>query len=181
MGDDLLKGTAATGIAMVLYRALAEAELAAPTAAQGAFIPAGSSFDAIAALSKVLETATNDVLIVDPYMDDKTLSDFVPLVREQISVRLLADQQAHKPSLKPAVARWQQQYQQARPLVAKVATARTLHDRVILIDSQEAWSLTQSLNAFATRSPATIVRVDPDTAALKIVAYEAMWASATAI
>ena len=42
MGDDLLKGTAATGIAMVLYRALAEAERAAPTAAQGAFIPAGS-------------------------------------------------------------------------------------------------------------------------------------------
>jgi hypothetical protein len=34
---------------------------------------------------------------------------------------------------------------------------------------------TQSLNAFAIRSPASIVCVDDETAALKAAAYEAIW------
>jgi hypothetical protein len=38
--------------------------------------------------------------------------------------------------------------------------------------------LTQSLNAFAERAPASIVRADAEIAALKIPAYEAIWSSA---
>jgi hypothetical protein len=37
---------------------------------------------------------------------------------------------------------------------------------LIIADNSEAWVLTQSLNAFAVRSPASIVRVDAETAAL---------------
>jgi len=43
-----------------------------------------------------------------------------------------------------------------------------------------AWILTQSLKDFAKRAPAEIVRAD-DTAALKIDAYEAIWASAVVV
>lgn len=53
----------------ILYSALACAELQAPPSAQGAFIPAGNRFDAFAALTRVLQTATADVFLVDPYMD----------------------------------------------------------------------------------------------------------------
>jgi hypothetical protein len=49
------------------------------------------------------------------------------------------------------------------------------------VDGTQAWVLTQSLNAFATRAPASIVRVDDETAALKIAAYEDMWAAAAAL
>jgi hypothetical protein len=41
--------------------------------------------------------------------------------------------------------------------------------------------LTQSLNAFATRAPASIVRVDEETALLKIAAYQAIWATAVVV
>ena len=78
-------------IVLVLYRALATAELRAPVSAQGTFIPAGNSFDAFAAVGKVLAPATGDVLIVDPYLDEKALTDFAPLVHEGVSIRLLAD------------------------------------------------------------------------------------------
>jgi hypothetical protein len=57
----------------ILYSALATAELKAPPSAQGAFIPAGSRFDAFAAITKVLQTATADVFVVDPYMDETVL------------------------------------------------------------------------------------------------------------
>jgi hypothetical protein len=47
-----------------------------------------------------------------------------------------------------------------------------LHDRLIIVDGAQVWVLTQSLNAFVVRSPATIVRVDGETAALKIKAKD---------
>ena len=168
-------------ITNILYRALGIAELKAPAAVQGAFIPAGNAFDALTAVGKVLQTATRDVLIVDPYMDVKTLTDFAVLAPEGVEIRLLADQKEHKPTLKPAVDRWIEQHGASRPLSAKLGAARSLHDRLIAVDHSQVWVLTQSLNGFAARSPATIVRTDADTATLKIAAYEEMWAKATAL
>ena len=74
----------------MLRRALAVAEMRAPVSAQGAFIAAGNSFDAFAAVGKVLATATGDILIIDPYLDEKALTDFAPLAHEGVSIRLLA-------------------------------------------------------------------------------------------
>lgn len=89
--SSLSKGTmqfhAAQDIGVVVRRALAKAELNAPAAAQGAFIPAGNAFDAMAAIGKILEQATRDVLIVDPYMDEKALTEFALLAPEQVAVR----------------------------------------------------------------------------------------------
>jgi hypothetical protein len=165
-------------IIIILYRALAVAELRAPSVAQGAFIPAGNTFDAMAAVGKVLGAATNSVLIVDPYMDEKALTDFIVLAPEKVAIQLFADQASHKPSLKPAVERWTSQHGAARSIEARLAPPRALHDRLIAVDGAGAWVLTQSLKDFAARSPATIVRVDPETAALKIAAYEGMWQAA---
>jgi hypothetical protein len=160
---------------------LAVAELKAPTAAQGAFIPAGNAFDALKALGKVLGGAKGDLLIVDPYMDEKALSDFAPLALEKVSIRLLADQHSVKPSLKPALRRWVLQYGAARPAEGRLASTKILHDRLIIVDGTHVWVLTQSLNAFAARSPASIVRADPELSALKVTAYEDMWKAATVL
>ena len=176
-----LRYQAGQDIVLILYRALAIAEMRAPVSAQGAFIAAGNSFDAFAVVGKVLGTATADILIVDPYLDEKALTDFAPLAREGVSIRLLADANAHKPTLIPASKRWATQYGTARPLDVRLAPARTLHDRVIITDASGVWVLTQSLNAFAARSPASIVRVGQETATLKVSAYDAVWREATPI
>jgi hypothetical protein len=175
------RGATVGPIANILYRALAIAELRAPTAVQGAFIPAGNAFDGLIAIGKVLQTVTTDVLIVDPYMDVKTLADFAVLAPEAVQIRLLADQKEHKDTLKPAVERWTAQHGARRPLLAKLAAARSLHDRLIIVDRSQVWVLTQSLNGFAARSPATIVLTDADTGMLKVAAYDEMWAKATAL
>jgi hypothetical protein len=169
----------AAQIRNIVYRALAVAESKVPASARGAFIPAGDVFEAMAAIGKVLETASSDVLIVDPYMDEKTLTDFTVLVPERSTIRLLADQHDVKPSLRPAVQRWTAQYGSTRPLEAKLSQPRTLHDRAIFVDGKGAWVLTQSFNAFAARAHGMIVRVDSETATLKIAAYEALWQSAS--
>lgn len=166
-------------IIIVLYKALAEAELHAPAAAQGAFIPVGNSFDAFAALAKILGSAASDVLVVDPYMDDTVIVDFGGSAGESVTLRLLTDAATAKPNLTPAAIRWKTQYS-ARKLELRLAPARTLHDRAIFIDQTQAWTITQSLKDLAKRSPAEIIRAD-DTAALKIAAYESIWSSAAVV
>jgi hypothetical protein len=162
----------------IVYRAFAVAESRAPASAQGAFIAAGNVFDAMARIGKVLGTASRDVLMIDPYMDVKALTDFAVQIPEGVTVRLLADQHDAKESLRPGVERWRSQHGGTRPLVAKLSRPRTLHDRAILVDGTGAWVLTQSFNAFAARAHGLISRVDSETAALKISAYEDLWDSA---
>lgn len=89
-------------ISVILYRALTAAELGAPASEQGAFIAAGNELDAYAAIAKVMATAEKSILVVDPYMDGKALSDFMPSAAEQVTVRILSDEASLKPTLMPA-------------------------------------------------------------------------------
>jgi hypothetical protein len=150
-------------------------------AGDGSFIGAGDVLDAYSAIGKILVTAKVGVLIVDPYMDEKVVTDFAPLISSGVPIRLLSDAQTSKATLGPAARRWAVQYGSARPLEARLATARSLHDRLIVIDGQDAWVLTQSLKDFAARSPASIIRVDRQIAEMKIGAYEALWLAAQSI
>jgi hypothetical protein len=167
-------------ITQILYRVLAATELRAPARVKGTFIPSGGSFDAFAAVSKILQSATKDVFIVDPYMDETALTEFGTAVLVGVPMRLLADQKAYKPSLAPAAQKWNAQYASKRPLAVRLAPAGALHDRAIFIDRKTAWALTQSLKDFAKRSPGEIIRAD-DTAALKIAAYEGTWQTAAVV
>jgi hypothetical protein len=165
---------AAQEIYAILYRALAAVEIQVPSSLAGSFIPVGSSFDALAAIAKILQVAKRDVFIVDPYMDESALTEFGQAVPEGVPLRLLADEKDHKPLLAAAATKWAAQFAAARPLAVRLAPSRSLHDRAIFIDGTNAWTLTQSLKDFAKRSPAEIVRAD-DTAGLKIAAYEQIW------
>jgi hypothetical protein len=171
-----MRGTGHQGVMMALYRVLASAELASPPAAQGAFIPVGNAFDAYAAVAKIFSAATTDIFVIDPYMDDTTLLDFAGAVPDNVALRLLSDTGTVKAALGPAATKWKVQYP-LRKLEVRLAPARALHDRAILIDGKDAWTVTQSLKDLAKRSPAEIVRA-VDTAALKIAAYEQIWSNA---
>jgi hypothetical protein len=144
---------------------------------QGNFVSASSPFDARAAFSKVLPTANQDIMVIDPYLDEKVLTDFATLVLENVRVRLLAGEEQHKTALKPAAARWASQFPSVRPLEVRWAPQGLVHDRLIAIDGSETWSLTQSFNSFAARTPASIQRIEPKVAAVKVKAYENIWAA----
>ncbi|HEX7823141.1 MAG TPA: hypothetical protein VF463_21310 [Sphingobium sp.] len=112
----------------LLYTALAKAELSAPATAKGAFIPAGNLFDALTAIAGVLRECEGSVLIVDPYMDAVALTDFLPMVKEGVSLRLLASGKQKNAGLPEAVERWKMQYAQARPIELRFAAPKLLHD-----------------------------------------------------
>lgn len=162
-------------ILAILYRTLARAELAAPASVQGAFVAVGDHFDVFRAVKDIFGSAQHELLIIDPYLDEVVLTDFLPLAKEGLKIRLLADEAALKPSLKPATERWLGQHGSKRPIETRVALARSLHDRLIFVDGNAAWLLTQSLKDFAARAPGTIQKTDAELARLKIEAYEEIW------
>ena len=63
---------------------------------------AGHTFDAYAAVIKVLGTATTDLLMIDPYADAKILTRYAVSAPEQVSVRILADEAPLLPALASA-------------------------------------------------------------------------------
>lgn len=165
-------------ILAILHRALAGAELRAPTSSQGSFIAAGDEFDAFARVAKILEEAESDLFIVDPYLDEVALTDFAPMVSEGVQIRLLGDEGRAKPTLEPAAKRWIAQYGSKRPLELRLAAPRAMHDRLILVDSKKAWLVTQSFKDFAKRSHGSIALADQEAASMKVAAYEEIWLSA---
>jgi hypothetical protein len=162
-----------------LYRALAAAELEAPVSLQGSFIPSGNTLDAMAAVGKILSAANTRVRLVDPYMDDKALTDFAVLAAEGVDIELLSDGAHVKPSFLPAVGRFKEQFGESRPLVAKLTPQKVLHDRLVIVDGKTVYTVTQSLNALAARSHASIVRIDGEAVQLKIAAYNSYWDAAS--
>ena len=165
----------------ILFRALAVAEIGSPTTAQGSFIAVGNAHDAFSAVAKILAEARSTILIVDAYMDHTLLDEFAIAAPPGVLLRVLADTANVKPSLAPAVGRWLKQYGGTRPLEARLATPRTLHDRLIQVDKTETWIATQSFAHFAVRSPATLQRFQGDNGQMKIDAYEDLWDTASPI
>ena len=178
--QSVLREQNAQTIAVIVHQALAKAELSAPAASQGAFITAGSTFDAISVIGKALSEAKADVLMVDPYADHKVLEAYAILAEEGVLVRLLA-KSGRVNLLKPAAEAWVKQFGQTRPLAVRLVPAQRLHDRLIVVDGKTVWTLGQSFNELAERAHTTLVRVPQEIGAEKIAAYDAMWALAAPV
>ena len=164
----------------LLTTAVTRSELQMPAGARGAFVPIGDHFDALRAITDVMQGANRDLLIVDPYGDDSILRRFAGVAREGVKVRVLRDTRFRDCGTRLQVAKeaWVQQYGDTRPLEIRSAVANTLHDRFIAQDGETVFLVSQSLKDLALRSPATIQRADVRIAGEKIQAYEAMWANA---
>jgi len=165
----------------LLYRALATVEVEVPASLAGTFIPAGNTFDAMATAAKIFGLAKAELLIVDPYLDEKILTEFALLAPAGVALKLLCDAAGYKEILTPALKKWVQQYGLARPVEIKVASARTLHDRLVAVDRASVWTVGQSFNALAVRAPTSFVKCDPETTTLKVRAYEDIWSTANAL
>jgi hypothetical protein len=160
-----------------LYRNLAVAELKAPLTSRGAFIPAGAAFDAFIEIGKVLKAARNSITIVDPYLDEIVITDFATLAPQNVRINLLTDSKKHKESLLPAVKRWNDQHED-RTITVRCCLPPLLHDRLIFIDDNQTWNVSQSFKDFAKTAHASIVRLEGPLLEDKLSAYRQIWETA---
>jgi hypothetical protein len=172
---DMARPSVINKIKLLLYRALAQVEVELPSPPTNSFIPAGNAFDALQGLQRIFALATKDMLVVDPYLDEKFLFEFAAFAPAGITLRLLTTRPNKRPALAPALKSWRIQHSAERPIAVRSAPGASLHDRSVLIDNARVWMIGQSFNAMATRAPTSFVEADVETAKLKVEAYNEIW------
>ena len=177
---DSWRQTSKNRVFHLLKRNMERVKLAVDPSHDGSFIPVGSDFDAYTEIARIAATANTDLIIVDPYMDDKILTEFLASV-EGKTINLLSDESTVRGELNVAAQKWRSQYGKLRPIEVRLTPARTLHDRLIIVDQRIAWSVTQSFKDLAKRSPGSILKADSENAKLKIEAYMKIWKAAKVV
>ena len=122
-------------------------------------------------------------MIIDAYLAGKAFTDFAPLAPEHVAIKFLSDSYNTKPAaLSPFVSRWIAQFSTTRPMEVRLSQPRALHDRLIILDDGAlVYSVSQSLQHFASRSPAMVHRVDADMADAKAYQYSQIWAASSPV
>ncbi|MBW7933851.1 MAG: hypothetical protein H3C62_09625 [Gemmatimonadaceae bacterium] len=156
----------------VIHRTVAALEIDVGENGGGAFGP-GAVYDFLRALRDILQAASSEVFIVDPYLNAEVFDTYVSGVAAHAKVRLFL--QDRDPSFKPALAKYVAQY----PNRVDARESKKLHDRVVFVDRSSCWLLGQSIKDAARRGPTYIAPISADIVPLKLADYEALWSVAT--
>jgi hypothetical protein len=176
--DSPLRARNAQTIVNILHRAFAKAELNAPREVRGSVLLIGESLHAYMAVHRLLRTANNNALLVEPDAVGKILADYAILAPDRVTVRLLADEAQYKPSLIAGVARWEQRFGDRRNLMVRLASANSLHERLILLDCSRAWVLGVPFSKLSRRAQTALARMRPEEEARKIAVHAEIWEEA---
>jgi len=179
--DGPLRVRNAETITNILHRMFVKAEANVPREVRGSVLLIGGNLDAYRAIGRLLVTASSDVLLVEPDAGGKFIADYAILTTERITVRLLADEAQYRPSLIRGIQQWQQRFGDTRNLMVRVASANTLHERLILLDSARGWVLGAPFGQLAKRRHTILVRMRPEEEARKLAVYAEIWRQAKSL
>lgn len=131
-------------------------------------IGAGAVFDYYDEIRQIIETASSDLLFVDPYLDAEFVSRYLPHVKTGVPVRLLA--QKGIAQLLPAVQAFTAQHGTS----IAVRTSSGLHDRFLIVDGSACYQSGASFKDGAKKAPTTLTQI---TDAFSVVKrqYEDRW------
>jgi hypothetical protein len=138
---------------------------------QGVYEP-GDEYAFYRDLSSLIQGATQEVFIVDAYLDEQVFNLYLSKVPNGVPVRILSNKIGTNVE---TVARM---YGKNRPL--KLRASADIHDRAIFLD-QRGWVTGQSIKDAARKKPTYMIELNEPllTASRKI--HNQIWAVATAI
>lgn len=132
-----------------------------------AFEP-GRSFDYFDEIRKILESATSEVFVVDPYLGADFIGRYLPHVKAGVSVRLLVQNQITQ--VRSAVDAYTTQY----AANIEVRKSQDMHDRYIFIDGRECYHSGATFKDGAVKSPTTLTQI-VDAFSAVLTTYESAW------
>ena len=121
-------------------------------------LPAASEFDSLRYISRLIESAKSEIVLIDPYSDAITL-EILSKKRPGVKVKLVCKNRG-KPT--PAeIAKFNRQYKGL-----SVTYSDDFHDRFLIIDNEELHGLGSSINclgrrvtSYTTRDPKEIAKL----------------------
>jgi hypothetical protein len=135
-------------------------------------IPTGGVYSYFDEIRKIIQTAKQDLLFVDPYLDADFVSNYLPYVSSGTHIRLLTNKKLS--TLLPAVSAFKLQ----NGSVITVKSSRTLHDRFVFVDGLSCYQSGASFKDGGKFSPTTLTQVTDAFTAVKQT-YESLWSAAT--
>ena len=131
-------------------------------------IGAGAVFDYFDEVRKIIETASADLLFVDPYLDGEFVSRYLPHVKPGVRVRLLTVKGIS--TLVPAATLFAEQ----TGLPIYVRSSSEMHDRFVIVDVTSGYQSGASFNHGAKKAPTTLTQIT-DAFAVVRQQYEDRW------
>jgi len=141
-----------SGILVLLNQALYELKMKT-TGPTSVLVSSGMPYEYFEEIKGIIKLANNDILFVDPYLDDEFVSRYLPFVKPDVVIRLLAGKRLS--ALVPAVTLFMTQNQQT----IEVRSCSKFHDRFIFIDGISCYLSGASFKDGASASPATITQI----------------------
>ena len=157
-----------------LYEAIAAIEGTLPMLSGQVFGP-GAVYDFFVALNELVESAERSLFIVDPYLDNEVFHGYLASLRAGVGTRLLISRYAE--SVRVAAEKFRAQ----NGGTLEVRRSAWIHDRVIFIDGAQCWVLGASIKDEAAKKPTYLAPLPTDVIADKLLMYETLWSTATAI
>lgn len=140
----------------------------------GQIYDAGKEYDFFVDLKGIISGASDEIFIVDAYMDGATFDAYVGGVSSVRSVRILCGQYVSD------VATYAKKYAAQTGAIAEIRKTRDIHDRVIFIDRTDCWIVGASIKD-AGKRPTYLIPLMPQISPQKLAIYEAVWSNATAV
>ena len=106
-------------------------------------LSSGTEFDALRLVTRIVESAKKEIVVIDPYSDAMTL-EVLAKKRPGVKVRLVCKDRGEPTSTE--IAKFNRQYKNLT-----VTHTDSFHDRFILVDGAELHNLGSSINCLGRR------------------------------
>lgn len=138
------------------------------------FFPKQSQHDAYVEIRGILQTATNSITIVDPYIDQTLLTLLASSLQPEMTIRLLTSKLPTDFRLEAKT--WLAQH----PRVAlEVRTTREFHDRFVVINELACWHVGCSIKDAGNKASMFSNIEDEANCSALLKQIEASWQAAT--
>jgi hypothetical protein len=131
----------------------------------------GQVFDYFDEVRKIIESAKQDLLFVDPYLDSEFVSRYLSHVSRGVTIRLLS--RAKLATLLPAVGLFAKQ----SGCAIEVRSAENFHDRYVFVDRNACYQSGASFKDGAKSAPTTLNQIT-DAFTVVLQTYEDKWSKA---
>ncbi|HSB16350.1 MAG TPA: hypothetical protein VLE22_18010 [Bryobacteraceae bacterium] len=138
---------------------------------KGVYEP-GDEYSFYRDLSSLIQATTQDILIVDAYLDEQLFNLYVSKVPDRATVRILSGK------IGPNVETVARMYANNRPL--EMRSTANVHDRAIFLD-QRGWVIGQSIKDAARKKPTYLIELTEPSLTAARDAHNRIWAAAAVV
>jgi hypothetical protein len=123
-------------------------------------------------LSSLMQTAIQQVLVIDPYLHEESFNLYVSKVSANAAACILSKE------IGPNVVTVARMYAKSRPL--ELRSSPDIHDRAVFIDHR-GWVIGQSIKDAARKKPTYMLELNEPLLTASRGVYSRIWAAATVI